>query len=69
MNLLSMGLATSQAFRRKFMALNCVLDKRADIGEPTSSGKTSARYRPRIGAKVKRFAVPWAFPVDYRLLL
>jgi len=29
MNLLSMGLATSPAFRRKFMALNRVLDKRA----------------------------------------
>jgi len=71
MNLLSMGLATTPAFRRKFMALNRVLDKRArywrtDIfRQDFCSGK---HYRLRIGGKIKRFAVPWVFPVEYRLL-
>jgi len=71
MNLLSMGLATTPAFRRKFMALNRVLDRRArywrtDIfRQDFCSGK---HYRLRIGGKVKRFAVPWVFPVEYRLL-
>src|SRR5215472_6006027 len=71
MNLLSMGLATTPAFRRKFMALNRVLDKRARYWRTDIFRQDFWRgkhYRLRIGGKVKRFAVPWVFPVDYLLL-